>query len=134
MKGIAFLLVICLSCPFLWAQDIRTTPITWTVNQLTDLTSNEVVNYSCVFVTQGTAPIKWDQQSEDVTLMVERLNGEWNNIETPGKVTFDVILDGARGTLQVQRTGQGIFITLEFKQSGGKGLRHRYTVATVNKL
>lgn len=110
------------------AQDISKAPLTWSVNKLNDLNSQATVPYSCTFQTNGMDPIVWDQSSEDFTLTINRIDGNWNNIKVSGAIVYHVNLDGTTGTLKFERSNSGTFITLELPQ---ERIKHRYSVLRV---
>lgn len=113
------------------AQDVRTSQLTWSVNQLTDINKNVNASYSCLFKTDGISTIIWDQSNDVATMTVKQADGQWNDVRTSGKITYTIEIDGETGTIVFERTAAGVFITLDISQQKGGRLRHRYSVSKV---
>ena len=132
MKKILTLFFISLFIlPTVCAQDVRSTGLTWSVNELMDLNKNVSASYSCQFKTNGVMSIGWDQSAYDTSLTVQQADGQWNDVTTPGQITYSISLDGETGTIVFERTASGVYITLDLSQPNGGRLRHRYSVSQV---
>lgn len=132
MKKIITLFFISLFIlPSVCAQDVRSTGLNWSVNELTDLNKNVSASYSCLFKTNGVMSIGWDQSAYDTSLTVQQADGQWNDVTTPGQITYSISLDGETGTIVFERTASGVYITLDLSQPNGGRLRHRYSVSQV---
>lgn len=127
MKKLILIIVIPLSF-YAKSQDVRTASITWSVNQLNDLSTNAIISYECAFKTNGMNNILWNQSSENFIIKVIKAEGTWDDISTPGMILFTISLDGESGTLRFERTSTGTSITIDLAQPGGSRLRHKYTV------
>lgn len=113
------------------AQNVRTSQLTWSVNELTDLNKNVSASYSCLFKTDGLLSISWDQSAYDTSLGVQQADGQWSDVSMPGQITYSISLDGETGTIVFERTASGVYITLDLSQPNGGRLRHRYSVSQV---
>ncbi len=134
MKKIASLAMFMIASHFtLLGQNISTTPLAWTVSQMRDLNSNkDQTNYSCTFLTNGTAAIQWVQKNDfTTTLAVSSISGTWTNVQQPGKAVFNITADSETGTITFERTATDTSISLDLSQGTGTRLRLKYIVSQV---
>lgn len=116
-----------------FAQDARNGKIIWEVSGLQDPTSNVQVPYRCVFETSPST-IRWSQSHDFQTMIrVVSVSGTWNDVKQPGTIQFSISLDQETGTIEVERTAQGVFITLDISQTAGQRLRQKFTVSKVTE-
>jgi hypothetical protein len=114
------------------AQDIATTNLTWTVNQLEDLNTKKTSTYNCTFSTRPNNPIRWIQKNNYTTeLTVKSSTGTWGNVQTMGKMVYSITLEGETGTLTFERTTSGATILLNLASQAGTGINQLYTVIQV---
>lgn len=115
-----------------YSQDIKSTSITWTVNQLNDLSTGKIATYWCLFKTSSGQSIVWEQaKGYTINFDVVSTTGSWTNVSTSGKVTYNVTSDGDDGTIIFEKDQTGVYITLDWAQGSGDRLRRKYTVANV---
>src|SRR5689334_13118581 len=112
-------------------QDVRHTGLNWQVNRLNDLLTNSETDYTCVFKTNGSTTIEWQQKGRTSKLKVLSVNGEWTNVKANGKITYAIDLEGSQGTLTVERTAAGCSVTLDFAPGTDDHFKHQYKVAKV---
>jgi hypothetical protein len=115
------------------SQDILNSKLAWTVTQLTDLNTNAVMNYQCVFKTNKQLSIAWVQDEGAFTtdITVEQVQGSWTDVGANGQVVYSVTTDGLTGTITFKRADGELSITLDLQQLSGPNLRHKYTVPAV---
>lgn len=127
------LLTFILIASLTYSQNVRMASLTWSVNQLTDLSNSAIANYSCQFKTNGLQNIIWDQSNDETTCKTQNVTGDWTNVTSPGEITYSVKIDGETGTLKFERTSAGVFITLDLSQENGGRLLHKYSVSQISE-
>ncbi|MBI1767621.1 MAG: hypothetical protein HYR67_04530 [Bacteroidetes bacterium] len=127
------LLFTVLSAMFLTsqAQNILTTPLSWSVTQLNDLNTNATMAYQCTFKTYGTQSMQWVQKKATTTLEVTSTSGTWTNVNANGKMVFKISAEGETGSLTFEKSAVGTYITIDLSQSGQTRLRQSYTVGSI---
>ena len=113
------------------AQNILTTPLTWSVTQLTDLNTNATQSYQCTFQTNGTQTIQWVQKKLTTGLEITSTSGTWSDVSAYGKMVFNITADGETGSITFEKDETGTSITIDLSQSGQTRLRQRYMVTNV---
>ena len=115
-----------------YSQDIKSSSITWTVNQLNDLSTGKSISYWCLFKTSSGQSIVWEQnKGYTINFDVVSTTGSWTNVSTTGKLTYNVTSDGDDGTIIFEKDQTGVYITLDWAQGSGDRLRRKYTVTNV---
>jgi hypothetical protein len=118
------------------AQDITTVPLSWQVDEMTDLKTNETFAYQCSFQSNGSQPIQWLQKGGTITsiLTVASSSGLWNNVATLGQYTFQITKDNLTGTALFERTAAGVFITIDLSSGNPQAMRARFRVTTITPV
>ncbi|MFM9839310.1 MAG: hypothetical protein ACKVOQ_13665 [Cyclobacteriaceae bacterium] len=134
MKRSLFVFALIISAGYGIAQDIRATKLIWTVTGLSDLNTNKVSVYNCVFETNGAQAIVWKQKNGAyaTTFIVTQMVGTWASVQANGQMVYSIALDGETGTLTFMRDATGAFITVDLSQPSGSRLKHRYSIGQVN--
>jgi hypothetical protein len=129
------LLIALLAAGQLYAQNIRTSKLQWTVVELTDLGTQSTMPYQSQFVTDSSNPIAWIQDDGDFTssLTIQSISGDWTNVAENGAINYQVNLDGTNGELTIARTSDGMKITLHLT-SATVNIHHQYKVSQVTSL
>jgi len=130
-KALTVFLLLFLSSA-LWAQDIQSASLKWSVSQLNDLSTGSIKAYTCDFKTSSAQEIIWVQKSITYDFLITDIIGTWPDVQISGEITYEVLLDGESGTLAFKRTNSGVFITLDLSQAGGPRLRRSYSVSAVS--
>lgn len=130
-----FFIVLFFSFPS-FSQDITQTGLTWKVNSLIDQQSGQSITYSCTFQTNGTNDIGWIQKNGSFTskLSVTGYTGTWTNIETPGRLIFQIQSEGESGTLEFVKNLDGTFVKLDLSQGNGNRMRYEFIVNEINRI
>ena len=112
------------------AQSMSDT-LTWKVDKLTDLKTNNSFDYSCTFQTMGNKDITWVQGKGTVinTLQVSKTEGTWADVSQPGSITYSITLGEKSGIIRFERNADGLSVTVDF--SSTNGLIHNYHVTTI---
>lgn len=131
----AFLLIVICS----QAQNASTTELAWSVQGMTDLSggdTTQVASYSCTFETNGTGNGYWRQKNGTFStkIVVDELIGTWTDVSSPGKLTFQVRMDGQTGTLVFEKEASGTSILLNLSQTDGGTITYRFNVTQINPL
>jgi hypothetical protein len=136
MKALSLFIILLVSVTYGLAQDIASSHLRWTVNQLTDLNTGKVQSYSATFETNGTQSIQWIQKngSNASQLAVQNLTGSWTNILNNGQVMYTILWEDLPGTLQIERSNAGMTITIDVGLENGKRMHNTYTVSAVNPI
>jgi hypothetical protein len=131
-----FALVFLLLTQPLWAQDITTVSLSWQVDEMTDLKTNETFAYQCSFQSNGLMPIQWLQKSGTIssTLMISSSSGTWSNVAVLGEYTFQISKDNLTGTAVFEKTSSGVFITIDLSAGNPSAMRARFRVATITPV
>ncbi|MCZ8070291.1 MAG: hypothetical protein O9311_08045 [Cytophagales bacterium] len=120
-----------------YAQDIRTAHLKWTVAGMHDVDNNTFVpSYTCTFETNGTGATYWKQKngSYSTKYTVQNITGTWADVATDGIATFNVIADGESGTLKFEKNSNGTRITLDLSQPDGSRNVYTFTVTQTTLL
>jgi|ERR1041385_6701540 hypothetical protein len=112
------------------AQSMTDT-LTWSVDKLTDLKTNNSFDYSCTFKTKGNNDITWIQGKGTVinTLKVSHVDGTWADVSQAGSITYSISLGEKSGTIRFERTDDSVSITIDFTSTDG--LKHSYHVSAI---
>jgi hypothetical protein len=116
------------------AQNVNT-PLSWQVQGLTDLNTNKVeATYQCTFTTNGNSPVQWLQKGNySNAFTVQSISGTWPNVQSVGKIVFNIRIDTESGTLTFERTPNDVTATLDLSRGvGGQRLKMKYTITQVN--
>jgi hypothetical protein len=133
MKKILIIIIVMIGYFQSKAQNVLTTPLTWSVTELNDLNTNKIASYMCSFKTSGTTEILWVQKNNYTRkLEVQQTTGTWMDVSAEGQVVYSISEDSDTGTLTFERTSSGIYITLDLSQGTQPRLRQKYSVVQVN--
>ncbi|MFZ6011190.1 MAG: hypothetical protein ACOYXT_12660 [Bacteroidota bacterium] len=131
MKKIIALIITAFAAWSADAQDIKTSSLNWTAGELTDLKTGKTKAYSGVFETSSEQSVVWKQKAATTTFQVTGMEGSWTDVKTDGKVIFQVDSEGITGTLTLERSSSGTFVTLDLDLGSGSTMKHRYRIEKV---
>ena len=118
----------------LYAQDVTSSNLSWSVTQLDNLSTAKSLTYACVFETHRTKDISWKQNGGyTMSFDIKKVDGSWPDVNTTGQLAYTISAEGETGTLTFERTPEGIFIKLNISQGSADRLRHRYSVSQVTQ-
>lgn len=104
--------------------------ITWTsVNSIT-LNESTGRQATCTFKTFGSERVELTQGSSTRTLTITNVSGTWIDINTPGKVSFNVTYGDVTGTMVIEKDLTGTSILLDFTGQSENGLKRKYIVSS----
>lgn len=116
-----------------FAQDAASALITWNVSHLKDLNTGKEVVYQCTFTTQGTNAIRWLQKNDYLTLLdVQSVSGNWPNVQSIGKIVFNVNADTESGTITFERTATEFTATFDISRGQASRMKMKYSIVSLN--
>lgn len=101
-------------------QNPQSTELTWHAIEVTDLQTNTTKPTTCHFVTGSDNAVVWVQKNGTLTttFSITGVTGSWESITQPGQIQFSAQRNGKNSTIKLERTGDGLFVTMDFSQPG----------------
>src|SRR5690349_11210188 len=123
MKLFIFALALVVSTS-LYSQNISVDNIVWSIDNLRDSASSELMPFVCQFkVYPGDEKIEWIQNGGDYvsTFQIRDTEKNWTDLSGQGSIEYKVKYQGKSGYFQIERTSDSFHIKL-FIMEGNKNL------------
>lgn len=134
MKKLSVFVAVFFFAMTLYAQNVTSSNLSWSVTQMNNLSTAKSLAYSCVFETHRTRDISWKQNGGyTLSFDIKKMDGSWPDVNTMGQLVYTISAAGETGTLTFERTPEGIFIELDISQGSADHLRQRYSVSQVTQ-
>lgn len=115
-------------------QNVLSANVEWKVNGLNDLIANSQTIYACIFQTNDTTSIDWQQGIRSYKFHVKSTSGKWQNATEDGTITYVISLEEIPGILTIERTAGNCFIMLDLASGTADHIWHKYKVETVSPI
>lgn len=129
-----FILMLILSAVSANAQsgNILTQTRTWHSEAGYDVTTSDSLSAVMRFVTVSADRIEHRNHNNVLqTFDVVSTEGSWTNIALEGSMTYHVSHTGMEGTIKVERTTAGVFLTIDFSNPETGGVKIKYIINQV---
>ena len=97
-----------------------TDTIQWEYSGIQNLTNAEELTLSGQFTSYGGHGLLWVQngESNDYSITVNSVQGDWQDINVSGELTYAVTCQDLSGTIKVFREGTSLKIRIDFGEPG----------------
>lgn len=126
-----FMVLLILAVVSVKAQsgNILTQTLTWHSVKGYDVIAADSVTATMQFKTVTTDRIEHRNHDNVLqTFDVTATAGSWTNISLEGSITYTVSHIGVQGTIKVERTVAGVFLTVDFSNPETGGVKVIYTI------
>jgi hypothetical protein len=112
--------------------------IAWTSSSFVDLLSGEEVkNSTSTFITDRGRTLEWLQSNEvRYKVRIDDLGGAWEDLDLNGYVSFKIVLEDYEGTVQIERQGEQLTLTIELTRDSAQfnHVKNQYTITEFKLL
>lgn len=130
MKAFIILFVMIGSGYSVQSQNPASDTLQWSLGQGTDLRTNQSFVYTGSLITNAQS-VQWVQKSLTSTFSVTSVSGSWSDVSQQGQLVFTVEEEGASGLLTIERTSNGLYVTMEFPRNDPQGSKVKWAVTQV---
>ena len=102
--------------------------ITWSASSDTNLKTGETFTRTSTFVSYGTTKFEMVNGPKARVLKVTSVEGEWTDINTPGKIIYHILFKDKEGVITLMRDETGLSLTLDLSMSSPDGIRNKYSI------
>lgn len=97
-----------------------TDTIQWEYDGIQNLTNAEELTLGGQFTSYGGHGLSWVQngESNDYSITVNSVQGDWQDIDASGELTYTVTCQDLAGTIKVYREGTALKIRIDFGEPG----------------
>ncbi len=116
-----YLVIVLLAWPSAaYPQDPLSAVLTWHATEVTDLQTNVTKPSVCQFVTKPGKTVEWIQKegSRTTTFAITGITGSWESVAQFGQVEYALQRNGKSSTMKLERSANGLFVTMDFSQPG----------------
>jgi uncharacterized beta-barrel protein YwiB (DUF1934 family) len=113
------------------STDVRKTTIKWSVEEVQNLATHAYATMNCSFTTHADKKIIWNQSNGKLTyeMTIERIQGEWKDVNQPGSLQYAVELKGTKGKIIITRDGDWVTLKMDFKRGNGSDMNYEFIIS-----
>lgn len=105
MKTILLITGLCVIAMSSYAQNIRTSSISWHITQAFDINTGTTTDVTDTIISINTSQLQWQTNGSTKTFTVSEVIGQWTDIENNGEIVYEAGNESMRGTVTFIRTG-----------------------------
>ena len=110
------LLTIGLLCyaQFLFSQNISEHAVQWRAREVSDGNSGKLIAEDHLIQSFQDSRVEWKDRRGNIlkTFNIREVNGTWLDIQSAGKILFEVDTEGRQGTIRMAREGNTISVQI----------------------
>lgn len=109
--------------------NILSQTLVWHSESGYDVITSDSTHTAMKFATVGTNQIEHRNHTNMVQIFdIVSTAGTWTNVNLEGNMTYQVRHNGLQGTIRVERTGNGVFLTVDFNNLETGGMKVKYII------
>lgn len=116
------------------AQNVQVSTLNWNAEEVTEIGANKVSHVKCTFKTEGKTQVEWIQRNGNLRTVftVVEVQGAWANVAEQGSITYVLNRNGNKCRMLMERTQDGLFVTMDFSKTGEFTSIQRFKISTID--
>jgi hypothetical protein len=112
MKTILLITGLCVAAMSSYAQNIRTSTISWHVTQAFDINTGTTTDVTDTIISVSASQLQWKTDNSTKIFTVSEVIGQWTDVDNNGEIVYEASCENLRGTVTFLRSAGVIRIRL----------------------